>query len=88
MFFLKLAVSGHMLIYVAHTKKRWWQWLPSKPVTWATSLTQVAATVIALTGILFAGITLWQAAIVWGWALLWMQLEEIAKQISQRYFEI
>lgn len=88
MFFLKLAVSGHMLIYVAHTKKWWWQWLPSKPILWATSLTQVAATVISVTGIFFVGITLWQAALVWGWALLWMQVEEVAKQISQRYFEI
>jgi H+-transporting ATPase len=83
MFFLKLAVSGHMLIYVAHTKRHWWQWLPSKQVIWATSLTQLAASVISLWGVLFQGIALWQVLLVWGWELVWMQFETGAKQVFQ-----
>lgn len=88
MFFLKLTVSGHLLIYVAHTKERWWKWLPSKQIIIATVLTQLAATIIAVSGVIFQGITVWQAVLVWGWALAWMQVCELAKWISQRYFTI
>ena len=54
-FFLKLTIGGHMLIYVAHTKERWWKFLPSKPVILATTLTQALATVLALTGLFMGG---------------------------------
>jgi H+-transporting ATPase len=85
MFFLKLTVSGHLLIYVAHTRQRWWRWLPAKQIIWATSLTQLAATVIALSGLFFQGIVLWQAGLVWLWALAWMQVNELVKYCLQRW---
>jgi len=81
MFFLKLAVSGHMLIYVAHTKSLWWRWLPSKEVIWATSLTQCLATAVALSGFFFHSINIRQAIFVWVWALAWMQVAELSKQV-------
>lgn len=83
MFFLKLAVSGHMLIYVAHTKHKWWRWLPSRQVIWATTLTQLLATVVALTGLLFQQLTIEQALLVWVWAFAWMQIAELAKHLFQ-----
>lgn len=79
MFFLKLAVSGHMLIYVAHTRHRWWQWLPSSQVICATSITQIAATLISLSGILFQSISFSQVLLVWAWAFAWMQVADLAK---------
>ncbi len=86
MYFLKLTVSGHMLIYVAHTKQRWWRWLPSRQVIWATSLTQVLATSLALLGWLMPGrISLGQSVLVWGWSLFWMQVSEVMKDISGNY---
>ncbi len=85
MFFLKLAISGHMLIYVAHTKRLWWRWLPSKQVIWATSLTQLTATLIAFSGLLFQRIDLTQILLVWSWTLLWMQIEEAMKQVFIRH---
>lgn len=88
MFFLKLTVSGHLLIYVAHTTQRWWRWLPSKQVIIATLATQGLATVIALGGFFFQGITLWQAALVWVWALAWMQVAEFAKWVFQKRFTV
>lgn len=78
-FFLKLTVSGHMLIYVAHTKERWYRYLPSRPVIWATSLTQLVATVFALSGIFMQAVPLELIAFVWVWAFLWMQVSEIMK---------
>lgn len=85
MFFLKLTVSGHMLIYVAHTKQRWWKFWPSKGVIWATSVTQLIATLLALTGFLMPGkLSLWQVGFVWLWAFFWMQVSEGVKALQQR----
>jgi H+-transporting ATPase len=81
MFFLKLAVSGHMLIYVVHTRRAWWRRLPSSQIIWATSLTQAAATLLALVGILFQNISPLQVLIIWGWSLAWMQIAELSKHL-------
>lgn len=85
MYFLKLTVSGHMLIYVAHTKERWWKFLPSGGVIWATTLTQLLATGLALTGFLMpAKIPLLYIIFVWIWSFFWMQIAEISKIIQQK----
>lgn len=79
-YFLKLTVSGHLLIYVAHTKERWWKFLPARQIIWATSLTQIIATIFAFTGFLMpASLSLWQIVFVWGWSFFWMQVSEAMK---------
>ncbi len=84
-YFLKLTVSGHMLIYVAHTKERWWKFLPSKEVIWATSLTQGIATIFALTGFLMpAKVPLIWIIIAWVWAFFWMQISELMKDLQKK----
>ncbi len=85
MFFLKLTVSGHLLIYVAHTKERWFKFLPSKQVIWATTITQLAATTLALLGFLMPGkLTIEQVVFIWLWSFFWMQVGEGVKIIQQR----
>ena len=84
-FFLKLTVSGHMLIYVAHTKERWWRFLPARSVIAATTLTQVCATALALFGIFVAPISLGLVVFVWLWAFFWMQVSEGMKIIESRF---
>lgn len=85
MYFLKLTVSGHMLIYVAHTRQRWWKYLPSKQLIWATSITQLLATIFAFTGFLMSGkLSFWEVGFVWLWALGWMQVSEVMKDIQQK----
>lgn len=86
-FFLKLTVGGHMLVYVAHTKERWWKFLPAKSVIWATGLTQAMATVLAVFGIFIAPIPLALAAFIWLWAFFWMQVSEGMK-VFQSSFSI
>ncbi|MCL5784608.1 MAG: plasma-membrane proton-efflux P-type ATPase [Patescibacteria group bacterium] len=84
-YFLKLTVSGHMLIYVAHTKERWFKFLPSKEVIWATSLTQLVATLFAFTGFLMpAKVPLVWIIIAWVWAFFWMQISELMKDLQKR----
>ncbi len=78
-FFLKLTVSGHMLVYVAHTKENWFKYLPSKQVIVATLATQLLATLFALTGFLTTPISLSLIIIVWVWSFFWMQISELMK---------
>ncbi|HTK33358.1 MAG TPA: plasma-membrane proton-efflux P-type ATPase [Candidatus Paceibacterota bacterium] len=84
MFFLKLTVSGHMLVYVAHTKDAWFKYLPSKQVIFATVTTQLIATALAFTGFLTAPISLSLIILVWVWSFFWMQVSELAKQAYAR----
>lgn len=82
-FFLKLTVSGHMLIYVAHTEKRWYKYLPSRSVIIATSLTQLLASIMALSGIFMHPISVGWVLLIWGWAFFWMQISELMKRIGK-----
>lgn len=86
MFFLKLTVSGHALIFVAHTKERWWKFLPAKAVIIATLTTQALATLLAITGFMMPTAIPWQyAALIWVWCLLWMQVTELMKDVQARF---
>ena len=84
MFFLKLTVSGHMLIYVAHTNEKWWKFLPSRAVILATTITQLVATCLAVFGIFMTPIPWIFALFVWVWSFLWMQVSELAKITQQK----
>ncbi|VVB71410.1 Copper-exporting P-type ATPase B [uncultured archaeon] len=84
-FFLKLTVSGHMLIYVAHTSEKWYKYLPSMQVLLATTITQLVATCFALFGFLMVQIPLSIVLLVWLWALVWMQVSELMKPL-QKFF--
>lgn len=83
-YFLKITVSGHMLIYVAHTKERWYKFLPSRPVILSTSITQIAASLMAYLGILMTSIPLSYIIGVWIWCFLWMQFTELTKIFDQK----
>lgn len=79
-YFLKLTVSGHMLIYVAHTSERWYKFLPSKQVILATTGTQLIATLIVLFGIgMPTSLSIPMVAFVWIWSFAWMQVGEGVK---------
>ncbi len=89
MFFLKLTVSGHALIFVAHTKERWFKFLPSKQVIIATVTTQIIATILALTGFMMpVGISIVSVIFVWVWAAFWMQISELMKDLQAKYIKI
>ena len=74
-----------MLIYVAHTKERWFRFLPSKEVIIATSVTQAIATLLALTGFLMPSqVPLNLVIFIWVWSFGWMQVSELVKIIRQK----
>jgi H+-transporting ATPase len=82
-FFLKLTVSGHMLIYVSHTAERWYKFLPSREVIIATIGTQLIATYLAVSGTFMDRIPLSFAVMVWIWTLSWMQVSEMMKDLQK-----
>jgi H+-transporting ATPase len=84
LFFLKLTVSGHLLIYVAHTDDRWFKFLPSREVIAATMGTQLIATCLAVFGIFIKAAPLPLVLFVWVWAVCWMQVSELMKDLQKR----
>ncbi len=71
--FLKLAVEGHLTIFVSRTEKHLWSKpLPSGALFWAAVITKLIATAIAGFGLLVAPISWWLIGVIWAWALTWM----------------
>jgi H+-transporting ATPase len=79
--FLKLAVAGHMTIYLARTGQQhfWERPYPSMALFGTAELTQLAATVIAALGIFMAPIGWTFALIVWGYAFLAFLINDLIK---------
>jgi H+-transporting ATPase len=67
--YLKLSVAGHLNLFVARTKGRFWSVRPAKPLFLAVILTQLTATIITVYGILLPAMGWTLAAVVWGYAL-------------------
>lgn len=82
LFFLKLVVSGHMLIYVAHTEETWFRWFPSWQVVSAITATQLLATAWAYFGFFTTPIPLWLIVFVWVWSFFWMQVTSLFKKLA------
>jgi len=85
-FFLKLTVSGHLLIFIAHTEEKWYKYLPSKEVVLTIIITQLLATLIAVSGFFMTGINIFLAIFIWLWAIFWMQISELMKNIQRKLF--
>lgn len=85
-FFLKLTVSGHLLVFVAHTREKWYKFLPSKQVILAVLITQAVATFLAVSGLLMDKIPGSLALFTWIWAIFWMQVGDWMK-ILQEFLE-
>ncbi len=85
LFFLKLTISGHMLIYVAHTRERWWKYLPSSQVIIATFATQILATIFAAVGLFMSKAPIGWIIFIWIWALFWMQVTELTKDLEKKF---
>jgi H+-transporting ATPase len=79
--FLKLAVAGHMTIYLARTGEHsfWTPPLPSPQLFFTSEVTQVVATLFAVYGVLMTPIGLKLAGYVWGYALLFFLLANFTK---------
>ena len=76
---LKLAVAGHLTLFVARTKGPFWSIRPGRSLFLAVVLTKIVATVITVYGILLPAIGWNLAALVWGYALVWFVVQDFLK---------
>lgn len=83
-FFLKLSVSGHLLLLVARTKKPWFKDLPSKALLSTILVTQLVASALSWLGIFMPSLSLEIIALTWLYAIAWMQVSELTKKLLLR----
>ena len=67
--FLKLAIAGHLTIFVTRTRGPFWSIKPSRVMFWSAVLTKILATFVAVYGWFIAPISWNLALLVWGYAL-------------------
>ncbi len=68
--FLKMAVAGHLVLFVARTKGHFWErpW-PAPIMVWSAVITKLAATLLAAYGFgLITPITWPEIALIWGYS--------------------
>ena len=88
--FLKFAISGHMLFFVARSRGHWW----TKPYPSRGLLAAILGTMAVSTTISTVGLGSFLPAIppvltlaMWGWCLVWMQVAEGAKLLTYRLLD-
>jgi H+-transporting ATPase len=67
--FLKLAVAGHLTIFLTRTRGPFWSIKPSGVMFWAAVLTKLLATLVAVYGWFITPVSWNLALLVWGYAL-------------------
>ncbi|VVB90769.1 Copper-exporting P-type ATPase B [uncultured archaeon] len=79
--FLKLAVAGHITIYLTRTGEHhfWSRPFPAGLLFWTTEITQVAATLIAIYGVFMKPLGWQLAGLVWAWALVFFVINDFLK---------
>ncbi len=77
--FLKLAVAGHLTIFVTRTRDYMWSIKPGKLLFWSAVGTKLVATIFAVLGILMTPISVNMAIAVWIYCLAWMLISDYAK---------
>jgi H+-transporting ATPase len=86
--FLKLAVAGHLTIYLARTgQKHFWERpYPSLSLFATTESTQVVATVLAVYGVIILPIGWLYALLIWVYALAFFLVNDLVKVKLFRFF--
>ncbi|VVB77245.1 Potassium-transporting ATPase ATP-binding subunit [uncultured archaeon] len=87
--FLKLLVAGHMTLYLARSGKKhfWNRPLPSPRLFAVVETTQLAATLLVLSGLLLPPLSLGLVAFVWTYALMFFVINDFGKVAFLRYLD-
>ncbi len=87
--FLKMAVAGHLVLFVARTKGHFWErpW-PAPVMVWSAVVTKLAATLLAAYGFgLITPITWPEIALIWGYSFASALLTDWVKVQIYRHME-
>ncbi|MGH8094438.1 MAG: plasma-membrane proton-efflux P-type ATPase [Chthoniobacterales bacterium] len=85
--FLKLAVAGHLTIFVTRTRGPFWSIRPAPILLWSAVATKALATLAAVYGLLMAPISWHWALLIWGYALVWFVVNDWIKLGAYRIFD-
>jgi H+-transporting ATPase len=85
--FLKLAVAGHLTIFLTRTRGPFWASRPAPLLLWSAIGTKLLATLAAVYGTLMAPIGWGWALLIWGYALAWFLVNDWVKLAAYRVFE-
>jgi len=77
--FLKLAVAGHLTIFLTRTRSYFWSIKPSGALFWSAVITKVIATLVAVYGFYIAPLGWKLALFVWGYALFAFVITDFLK---------
>ena len=88
--FLKMAVAGHLVLFVARTKGFFWErpW-PAPIMVWSAVVTKLAATLLAAYGFfgLITPITWPEIALIWGYSIMSALVTDLVKVHVYRRFD-
>jgi len=85
--FLKLAVAGHLTIFVTRTRGPFWSIRPAPILFWSAVGTKALATLAAVYGVLMAPISWHWALLIWGYALAWFFVNDWVKLGAYRILD-
>jgi H+-transporting ATPase len=77
--FLKLAVAGHLTIFLARTRGPFWSIRPSGILFWSAVLTKALATLLVVYGCYMSPIGWKLAGLIWGYCLVEFVLTDAIK---------
>ena len=86
--FLKLAVAGHLTIFVTRTRGPFWSIKPGSLLLWSAIGTKLIATLFAIFGVLMTPIGFWYAILIWGYCFAWFLINDYVKVRCYRMFEL
>jgi len=86
--FLKLAVAGHLTIFVTRTRGPFWSIRPAPILLWSAVATKLLATVVAVYGIFMPAIGWGWALLIWGYALAWFLVNDRIKLAAYKVFDL
>jgi H+-transporting ATPase len=83
--FLKLAIAGHLTIFVARTREHFWSNKPSKTLVLSAIGTKILATIFAVYGWFISPIGWELAGFVWGYAIVAFIITDYLKVLFYKY---
>jgi len=85
--FLKLAVAGHLTIFVTRTRGHFWSIKPSGALFWSAVVTKVLATLLAVYGWWVSPIGWELAGFVWSYAIVAFVITDFLKVYVYRLID-
>ncbi len=77
--FLKLAIAGHLTIFITRTRGPFWSIKPSGVLFWSAVATKILATLVAVYGWFITPISWNLALLVWGYAIVAFLITDFLK---------